>query len=150
MTRSTLNTLRIRIDRKAENELPFPPSKMNSAKETVTISPSKIFILSEVYSVTPSPMIFKPMSTVKIIVKHVFIVLINWTPWVKIQRNNQKVSFKKKQFYFLFVYFLIRLLESEVRSPSRQRMIVFMTTHNIMKLSKEECRTILLMHLLKA
>jgi len=61
---------------------------MNSAKETVTISPSKIFILSEVYSVTPSPMIFKPMSTVKIIVKHVFIVLINWMPWVKIQRNN--------------------------------------------------------------
>jgi len=67
VTLSTLNILNILTDLKAEiAELEFPyPNTKASTKLKITIIVSKTFILSLKYSDIPIPIIFRPISTVK-------------------------------------------------------------------------------------
>lgn len=68
VTLKTLNTLKIRIERKALNEDLDFDKKVISNKDKITIAASKIFILSDKYYFKPSPIILSPMSIVKMIV----------------------------------------------------------------------------------
>ena len=68
-TRRTRNVLNILTDLKAEIAEPPPVPKINnSTRLRDTITESKIFMLSFKYSTIPIPIIFMPISIVKIYV----------------------------------------------------------------------------------
>jgi hypothetical protein len=80
VTLKTRNTLKILTALKALNELPEPVRKINSKSERLTISASKIFILSDAYAEIPSPSIFKNISHAKMIVKIKFMLDMKLSP----------------------------------------------------------------------
>lgn len=69
VTLRTLKALKILTDLKALKADFLPDVKANSTNDIMTITPSKQFIVSLTYSITPIPISFNPISAVNIIVK---------------------------------------------------------------------------------
>ena len=69
VTLNTLNVLNILTDLRALNAEPPPPKNINSPKESIEITKSKIFILSLRNYLKPIPINFPKESIVNIIVK---------------------------------------------------------------------------------